>query len=608
MREKLRAHLVAIYGEAVADQWIEPISKRIAEAKSRCGTAQLAFKPLTECDAMLITYADQVTTAGEAPLATLAAFLGDRVADCIPDIHILPFYPSSSDDGFSVMDYYQVDPAFGDWDDIARFRGTFELMFDAVFNHASAQGYWFAKFLAGEPGWEHAFFTVEGDPDLTAVVRPRTHPLLTTFQTASGPARVWTTFSTDQADINVSDPRMLVRLIDVFLFYLENGARFIRLDAIAFLWKVPGTTSIHLEQTHRAVQLFRAVAEAVDPGVTLITETNVPHDLNISYFGDGTDEAHMVYNFALPPLVFHTLRTGNADRLTSWAAGLKLPGDTVTFFNFLASHDGIGVNPARGILDQDEINALVETTLAHGGMVSEKSNPDGSTSPYELNINFFDALNGGHPLTSAAEATAIDRMAAAHAILLALRGMPGIYFHSIFGSRGDRAGAETSGIARRINRQKFDRAALDARLNDPTSREARVFSRLREMLVVRRLHAAFHPAAPQTVIESGPEVFQLVRGSAEAQVFCAVNVTANETTIALPGGFADGGAVSLADQSPITGPALTLNPYEWKWVGASRDGCGNPKNRKPLQRSQCRVNRDRPPFPVEEDTHLTIPD
>src|SRR5205807_9453999 len=122
-------------------------------------------------------------------------------------------------------------------------------------------------------------------------------------------------------------------------------------------------------------------------------ETNVPHRDNVSYFGNGDDEAQLVYNFALPPLVLHSVATGSAVALSGWADALELPSSGVTFFNFLASHDGIGVNPVRGILSQQEIDRLVQLAPAHGGYVSYKHNPDGTRSPYELNVSYFDALS-----------------------------------------------------------------------------------------------------------------------------------------------------------------------------------------------------------------------
>src|SRR5690606_35016656 len=108
--------------------------------------------------------------------------------------------------------------------------------------------------------------------------------------------------SADQVDLNFKNPAVLLATTRALLFYVEHGAKFIRLDAIAYLWKEIGTPCIHLPQTHQVIQLMRAVLDEVAPDVRLITETNVPHPDNISYFGAGTNEAQLVYNFALPPL------------------------------------------------------------------------------------------------------------------------------------------------------------------------------------------------------------------------------------------------------------------------------------------------------------------
>jgi glycosidase len=530
----IREHLAFLYGESSA----ESLEKEIATLLDRARTNLAAGRPRSlrpgPQDCMLITYGDQVSTDGEPPLRTLGKFLARHTADTVTAVHILPFYPSSSDDGFSVMDYYAVDPALGTWDDVAALGNLFNLMFDAVFNHASAQGVWFEKFLRQEPAWEEAFFTVSGNPDLTQVVRPRALPLLTEFSTSEGPRKVWTTFSADQADLNLTDPRMLLRLLDVLFFYLGRGAGYIRLDAIAFLWKIPGTRCIHLEQTHRIIQLMRAAIDEIAPGVQLITETNVPHADNISYFGNGENEAHLVYNFALPPLVFHTLRTGDASALRRWAATLELPSPHATFFNFLASHDGIGLNPARGILESTEIDALVATVLAHGGYVSYKNNPDGTKSPYELNISYFDALSnptGPDPLS-----LQVARFLAAHAILFALRGVPGLYFHSLFGSRGDRPGAEASGIPRRINRKKLRRTDLEAELGDDDHLRRRVFSGMHTMLKARGIHPAFSPFSGQSIPDAPAELFVVERTEGTSRVLAVINVTAHPQSYPLPNG------------------------------------------------------------------------
>lgn len=545
---KLNGYLTDLYGSSVARE-VLPRLGQLVEAAARAKISA-PEQQLSERDVLLITYADQVRAPGERPLATLAGLARERLRGVISGLHLLPFYPWSSDDGFSVKDFFAVDAAFGDWADIERFHPDFDLMFDAVFNHMSAQGEWFQKFLADEPEFRDFFVTVPGNPDLSQVVRPRALPLLTEFQTARGPEKVWTTFSADQVDLNFKNPAVLLATVRALLFYVQHGAKFIRLDAIAYLWKEIGTSCIHLPQTHQVIQLMRAVLDEVAPGVRLITETNVPHPDNISYFGDGTNEAQLVYNFALPPLVLHSLATGNAEKLTRWAATLDTPSPQTTFFNFLASHDGIGMNPARGILSQAEIDALVARATAHGGFVSYKHNSDGTKSPYELNITYFDALS--NPAADESEDVPIKRFLVAHAIQFALAGVPGIYFHSLFGSRNDRAGAEASGIHRRINRQKLARVELEAELVQPGSRRARVFDGLARLLAQRRGNPAFAPRARQRLLALDARVFAVERESADgaARMLCLHNVS-DET-------------VSLATGKEM--PRLSpLAPYEVRW-------------------------------------------
>lgn len=552
MSREIRDHLAFLYG-AEAAAALEPRLERLIRGR---GTGKGPRRSLTQSDALLITYGDQVREPGRTPLASLAGFLQDRAEQVVSGVHILPFFPYSSDDGFSVIDYRQVDPDLGGWDDVAALRGRFQLMFDAVFNHCSAKSNWFQRFLEWDSEYRHWFITVDGDPDLSQVVRPRALPLLTTFSTADGYKRVWTTFSEDQVDLNVRDPEVLLELIDTLLFYVEQGADFVRLDAIGFLWKEIGTSCIHLPQTHRVIQLLRSVLDLCAPDTVLITETNVPHQDNISYFGNGHDEAQLVYNFALPPLVLHAIATGDAGALTRWAATLEPPSPNVTFFNFLASHDGIGLNPARGLLSDADIDGLVAQVERHGGYVSYKTNPDGSESPYELNVNYFDALSD--PAADEPEATQVARFLLATAIQLAMAGMPGIYFHSLFGSRGDRKGAEESGIKRRINRQKLERQPLEAELADPTSRRSQVFDGIRRLMEMRRSSEAFLPSAAQHVLDVDPRIFAVLRVSPDGQesALCVHNVTA--------------GPVELEVEVPDAAPGrravrLELGAYGSSW-------------------------------------------
>jgi len=551
-QDRIDQLLAELYGAESAAGLQPELGELIERYRNRL--PGLPQQGLSQRSAILITYGDQVQQAGQLPLATLADFAETWLSGVVSGLHILPFFPSTSDDGFSVSDYYRVDPALGGWEQIERLRGNFHLMFDAVFNHASAQGEWFRGYLADDPRYRDFFIGVEGDPDLSQVVRPRALPLLTTFGAAEGDRKIWTTFSADQADLNFANPRVLLKMLDVLLFYVEHGATLIRLDAIAYLWKQIGTPCIHLPQTHAVVQLMRAVLDSVAPQVLLVTETNVPHSDNISYFGDGVNEAQMVYNFALPPLVLHTLRSGDCSALSAWAAELRLPSPKVTFFNFLASHDGIGLNPARGLLSDAQIEALVAGTLAHGGRVSYKHNPDGSQSPYELNINYFDALSD--PRGGEDEGLQVRRFLAAHAILLSLQGVPGIYFHSLFGSRGWPKGVESLGHNRAINRQKLTLDELTTGLDNPSGRRRMVFDWLSAMLRVRAAEPAFDPAVGQEVLEAGAGIFALRRGD----VTCLVNVTGRAQEF--PRGLRRGNDLLGSRKN------AELEPYAIRWFKA----------------------------------------
>jgi sucrose phosphorylase len=595
LQDQILDHLAFLYGADRAGPVWDQLAALLAGVARR--NPKLApAPPLIECDAILITYGDQFQERGPdgtvtvPPLQTLHQILTRTLEHPVSGVHILPFFPYSSDDGFSVVDYTQVDPALGAWAEIQRLGGDVRLMFDAVINHVSRHSEWFQRFLAGDPDYADWFITFEPDADLDwipQVTRPRALPLLTPVQTATGEKLVWTTFSDDQIDLNYAHPPVLLKVLGILLFYVQQDAEIIRLDAIAYLWKQPGTSCIHLEQTHRVVKLMRCVLDAVAPGVILITETNVPHTENISYFGQprpggGTDEAQLVYQFPLPPLVMHTLLTGSAVALSEWAAGLAVPPQA-TFFNFTASHDGIGIMPARGLLSGVEIQALIDATLAHGGRVSYKTNPDGSRSVYELNISYFDALSD--PAVDEPLATQVARFIASQAIMLSLAGLPGIYVHSLLGSRSWIEGLLWTGHNRTINRQKLDRATLERELADPASLRYQVFAAYRRLLRARASDPAFHPYGPQQVLSLHPCVFALLRtappggspgtgnggGDGQSRVLCLHNVSDREQRLDLEvvvRSLASPPWRDLLTNQAVTphGGQLLLPPYGIRWL------------------------------------------
>lgn len=523
-------------------------------------------------DIVLITYGDQVQCDREKPLACLKRFLAQVGLDrWISTIHILPFFPYSSDDGFSVVDYRRVDPELGDWSHVAALRQQYELMFDLVLNHVSRRSGWFQHYLEGREPYTRYFIEVDPSNDLSQVTRPRSLPLLTEVETAGGRRWVWTTFSDDQIDLNYAEPAVLLEMLDVLLFYLEHGARIVRLDAIAYLWKRIGTACIHLPETHEVVRLMRDVVEAAAPGAVLLTETNVPHEENVSYFGDG-DEAQMVYNFSLAPLLLEALLSGDATILGRWlvAAGGTPPGTTV--LNFTASHDGIGVRPLEGIMPEARRRALYDAVLRRGGRISARRNPDGSQSPYELNITYFSALSDPEDPSPARH---VRRFLASQALMLSLRGIPGVYFHSLVGTPNWLEGLDRTGRARSINRRKFRLDELTGLLGDPRGTWHRVLAGYKRLLAVRTTQPAFHPEAPQEVIELGnPAVVSLLRTSVDGQqrVAVLVNVSSTVQKVDLAGAV-DGRVVKnlLAQQNDslrVSRPPgiYELQPYESAWL------------------------------------------
>ncbi|MBI3165927.1 MAG: sugar phosphorylase [Chloroflexi bacterium] len=557
--DTLLQHLDFLYGTAQPSTFALRMTSLMAERRARIPARS---GELTERDSILITYGDQIQMRDEAPLQTLKKFCDAHLRGIVGGVHVLPFYPWTSDDGFSVTDYRAIDPALGNWDDVSALGEHFRLMFDGVINHISSQSAWFQKFLRDDPRYKEYFIVVEGEPDLSQVVRPRALPLLTNFQMPSGEKKVWTTFSADQIDLNFKNPEVLLEILDILLLYAERGADFIRLDAIAYLWKEIGATCIHLPQTHRVIQFLRAALNEAAPHVQLITETNVPHADNISYFGDGTNEAQLVYNFALPPLTLHTFHTGNARILSDWAKTLELPSDKTTFFNFLASHDGIGVNPARGILSNEEIDALVNTVLAHGGLISYKHNADGSQSPYEMNVNYFDALS--NPLGDEPLDLQVDRFIASQAVMLSLVGAPGIYFHSLFGSRNWTEGVKQTGRNRTINREKVNLNELQSQLADEKSLRYKVFFRYTELLKARRSSPAFDPHGTQGIVAAHDSVFGLERISPDGKfrALCLHNVSAEQVNFQT--NYSSGTNLLTNQVLPISN--ITLEPYQTLWI------------------------------------------
>lgn len=553
--KKIESRLRFIYKENYTDQLIQSFAELVSkyEKEDRENTKW------DEKDAVLITYGDSIKTEGEMPLQTLRSFLNKNLKEQLSVVHILPFFPYSSDDGFSVIDFRKVNPELGDWKDITDLNKDFDLMADLVINHASSQGEWFHNFLKQEGKGKDFFICEDPDKDLSLVTRPRSTPLLTLYETAAGIKHVWTTFSADQVDLNFSNPEMLLEMMDILLGYIEKGARIIRLDAIAFLWKKIGTTCLHLPETHEVVKLMRDIAEFINPAVVILTETNVPNKENLSYFGND-DEAHMVYQFSLPPLLLHALHTGNPEYLNTWARSLPQLEGNKTFFNFTASHDGIGVRPLEGLLPDEEKETLVANMQKFGGKVNYKSNPDGSTSPYELNITYFDALKG---TKNGEDNFQVERFLASQTVMMSFAGIPAFYIHSLTATPNYLEGVVQTGHNRTINRRKWDLKELNEVLSNETP-QAQVFESLKQLISIRKKQTAFHPNAKQEILDLDNELFGLIRTSASQTIVLICNLTDQNKCFELREGYEEVN-YDLISEKNIDKKEL-LKPYQCLWL------------------------------------------
>ncbi|MGM0768945.1 MAG: sugar phosphorylase [Pseudomonadota bacterium] len=522
-----------------------------------------------ESDVVLITYADTIRRADEKPLVTLHEFLTDCLADSVSTVHILPFFPFSSDDGFSVMDYLAVNESHGSWDDIERIAGDFKLMADLVINHMSARSRWFENFRKRvDPGKDY-FFEASLTDDLSAVVRPRTSPLLNPVMTSDGERYVWCTFSEDQVDLNFANPRVLIEFVAIIRRYLEHGVIMFRLDAVAFLWKEPGTPSIHLQQTHELIKILRLLIEHHSPQAVVITETNVPNRENLTYFGNA-NEAHVIYNFSLPPLLIHTLVTGNCRHLKTWLMSMPPAQMGTTYLNFIASHDGVGLRPTDGLLSEEEKQGLINTMESFGGKVSYRRTEDGRDQPYEMNIALYDALKG--TVRGGADHWQLPRFICAHTVMLALEGIPAFYIHSLLATENDYERAEHTGRLRSINRGQWNLDVIESELANPLSHHSKAFKELKRLIAIRRRQPAFHPNATQFTLHLGLQLFGFWRQSMrrDQSIFCIHNIGDEVQQIALSDINLIGtdewvDLISGLRLEDLSG-SLTLKPYQSVWL------------------------------------------
>ncbi|MEH6606893.1 MAG: sugar phosphorylase [Pseudomonadales bacterium] len=577
LQQRLHNHLELIYDGVGLDRTLDEITTSLVEHMQ---LENVSFCPeqyqnhWDQTDSIMITYGDSLLREGETPLHTLLEFMNEYCSDAINSVHILPFFPYSSDDGFSVIDFSSVNESLGDWSDIQSISEKYKLMADLVINHCSARGKWFDNFIKQDGPGKDYFFTADPAEDLSTVVRPRTNPLLREVNTAAGKKYVWCTFSEDQVDLDFRNPEVLIQFVKIIRLYLDMGVRIFRLDAIAFLWKIPGTNCLNLTQTHEVVRLLRTLVEHAQADAIIITETNIPTRENLAYFGNN-NEAHWIYNFSLPPLLVNALITGSSQYLKQWMMAMPPAQNGTTYFNFIASHDGIGLRPVEGLLTEEEERQLIKTMQSFGGRISWRALGSGEESswgdskPYEVNIALYDALKG---TVAGPDQFNQQRFICAHVIMMALEGVPAFYIHSLLATGNDEKRLEHTGHNRAINRHQWNYDALQQELADDASRHSKIFTEIKRLLKIRAGQEAFHPNATQFTLHLGDSIFAFWRQSQDRRqsVFCINNLSDTEQSIALSSinliGIDNWKDLITDSFIEMDDEHLVLSPYQSLWI------------------------------------------
>jgi len=572
LQTRIREHLGLIYANIDLDAWAQKLVGLMNYPDS-CAPVSAHQNHWDQSDIALITYGDSISCDHEKPLITLQKFLDAELKEDISIVHILPFFPYSSDDGFSVMDYLSVNSALGDWEDISAIAKKYRLMSDLVINHASARSRWFENFKKClDPGRDY-FFSADENTDIHQVVRPRSSALLNPVETEEGIKWVWCTFSSDQIDLNFANPQVLAEFVNIICHYMEWGVEIFRLDAVAFLWKEPGTSCLHLPQTHEIIKILRLLIEHKNPRAIVITETNVPNRENLTYLGNA-NEAHVIYNFSLPPLLVYALITGDCTHLKTWMMSMPPAQNGTAYLNFIASHDGIGLRPTEGLMTEDEVNLLIAAMQNFGGMVSFRKGAEGFQKPYEINISLYDAMKG--TAHNGVDQWQFQRFICAHSIMLALEGIPAFYIHSLLGTENDREKFRNTRRKRTINRRVWQFDDLNNKLASDKFHHRPLLQELKRLIAIRKRQPAFHPNVTQFTLHLGANIFAFWRQSLrrDQSIFCLSNMSIETQRIPLKEinlidthSWCD--LISDNSYTDLTA-SLELQPYQTVWLSNCR--------------------------------------
>ena len=564
--EKVKQYLFQIYSNDLSKKQINNLFLNIKSIFTQ-PMKRSKNELWSEKDFLLITYADSIKKNNQKNLITLNSFLKKYCKE-FSYIHILPFFPFSSDDGFAVEDYKKIKIEHGSWKDLKKITKTFDIMVDLVINHCSSNNKLFKNFLEDKnPGKDFFINSEKKFPKSNKIVRPRSSDLSKKVLVDGKNTYVWCTFGHDQVDFDFRNPNVLLYFFEIIKFYLDQDIKALRLDAVAFLWKELGTRCINLPQTHNIIRLIRLIIDRFYNKTLIITETNIPSHENLTYFGNN-NEAHCIYNFSLAPLLIHAVVSGNSSYLKKWSRGMPPAQENNSYLNFLSTHDGIGMRPVEGILPENEIQKYFNFFKKQGGLFSYRTNA-GKKSVYEVNITLLEAFKECY---NGKDKFVLERFILAHTILFSMEGIPAIYIQNYLGSKNDNAKVKKTNSFRSINRRNWNFDSLVKIFKNKSNINSKILHSLNRLMVLRKKQIAFHPNATQFTLQLGDIFFGIWRQSIDRSqsIFCISNLTNVKQKISL----LDINLISTNNWFDILsnkkikniGDELLFKPYQTFWI------------------------------------------
>ena len=565
-QKKIRSILENIYKLILPNKDINNLNEEIIQIIKNFNKKNPKKKIIiSEKTSLIICYGDVVYSNEKGSIKVFQSFFQKNLKKYFDTIHFLPFYPSSSDSGFAVKDHYKIEKRIGNWSDLKRISKYNNIMADIVINHSSARGLWFKNFLKRKKPGRDYFLTVNSKFNTSKVVRPRDHKLLKKIKIFDKSDYLWRTFSPDQIDLNFKNPSVLLRFIKIMIHLINNGITIFRLDAIAYLWKENGTKCINLRQTHEIIKLLRIISNYLNVETVIITETNLPENENLSYFGN-SDEANWIYNFSLPPLLIHALLFENNSYLNKWSKNLPVTKLGNNYLNFIASHDGIGIRPTEGILNNKSLNNFLKRLKKNGSKFSYRKVQNKSKKVYEANITVFDALKKSD--YDPQGKFFLERYVAAHSIMISFEGIPAIYFNSLFGKSNDEAKYVITGNNRDVNRYKWNYKNITKKLSDNKTKQSIFYHNIVNLLSIRRKQKAFHPSGIRHNINLGPKLFCFKRESIDKKqsIICITNLSSKNQNAKLSKSLSNYKDLLNSKTKFKNENLLTLRPFQTVWL------------------------------------------